>query len=185
MNTRKLILTVAFAVNVAIIAAISAASIHQHSVRQANAIELGTVVVRPADAVPEMVNLATIVVTPTDADWEYAEAHGVQRPVTTVTSMVDNAAVEAATKSADAEPVGIDLGAIAVTPTNADRAYAEAHGVQHPVAAMNSGFDAGMNEDAAAASLIQVLNALSPGQYMVTDAALSVLNTLAFAGQGG
>ncbi|MGH8306772.1 MAG: hypothetical protein ACRER0_00710 [Gammaproteobacteria bacterium] len=133
MNTRKLILAVAFAVNVAIIVAVSAMSIHQHGVHQTNTIELGAIVVTPADAIPETVNLGAIVVTPTDADWEYAEAHGVQRPVAKTTSV----------------------------------------------------FDAGMDEDAAASSLMQALNALSPGQYLDTDAAMRALNTLAFAGQGG
>ncbi len=167
-STRKMILTVAFAINIAVIAAITAVGVHQYSNRQANTIELGT-----------------IVVTPTDVDWQYAEARGVRRPVATITSGADSAPVESAAKSADAEPGSIDLGAIVVTPTDADWQYAEAHGVQRPVAAAASVADSDAVEAAAAASLVQALNALSPGQYLDTDAALRVLNTLAFAGQGG
>ncbi|MGA9852507.1 MAG: hypothetical protein WBR15_06190 [Gammaproteobacteria bacterium] len=133
-STRKIIFAIAFAVNAAAIAAITTDSVHQHSMRQANTIELGTIVVTPADAIPGTVNLGAIVVTPSDADWRYAGAHGVRR--------------QAATLLAES-----DTG--------------------------------NRMEDSAAASLVQTLNALSPGQFLDADAAMRLLNMLAFEGQGG
>lgn len=107
----------------------------------------------------QVIYLGKIVVTPANASWK-SPAEGANTPV-------------------------IDLGTIVVTPTEADWRFAEAHGVHRPHAAVASVNDANSNDDqAATASLLQAMTALSPGQYLDTDATLRALDELVFQGPG-
>ncbi|MGB9429193.1 MAG: hypothetical protein WCC11_04850 [Gammaproteobacteria bacterium] len=132
MNSmHKLIFTVAVIVNVAAIATVMASLRSQRSTTETQTINLGAIVVTPADAQPGPIQLGTVVVTPSDADWRYAATRGVRRPVVT-------AAIEAAPLPGD---------------------------------------DAG-------ATLVEALEAFSPGQFLDADAELSLLNTLVFESNG-
>jgi hypothetical protein len=140
-TTHKLIIAVAVVVNLAAIVTVSAMTLHRHAVQAAQTIQLGA-----------------IVVTPTEADWSYAEARGVHRPVVTV-----------------------QLGAITVTPTLTQLAeIADSKTVN----TISTGA-ADAPQDAATVSLIEALAAFSPGQYLETDADLRLLNALVFERAGG
>jgi len=73
---------------------------------------------------------------------------------------------------------------VVVTPTEADWRFAEAYGVHRSreVAASAGNADDAADQTAAA-SLLQELAALSPGQYLDTGAALRALNALVFDGR--
>lgn len=158
-STHKIIFAIVFAINVTAIAAITAASVHQHSARQANTIELGAIVVTPADAEAGTVNLGAVLVTPNDADWRYAEVRGVQRPLAT------NIALAPITVQPTVEQLA-EVAAVKMT-SNA------------PIA------QATIAEDAASASLIKALEVVSPGQYLDTNATLRVFSALVFERAGG
>ncbi|HKT31408.1 MAG TPA: hypothetical protein VJS89_02805 [Gammaproteobacteria bacterium] len=124
------------------------------------------------------------------------------------TQVIELAPIVVTPAKVAAEP--IKLGAIVVTPSEADWRYAEANGVNRPgtasvalapivvqptaeqlteVAALQLADTApatttGTAEDAAAASLMQALAAFSPGQFLDTDAALRAFNALVFDGLG-
>jgi len=131
---------------------------HRHAQQQADNIQLGTIVVTPADAETGTVNLGAILVIPSDADWRYAEANGVQRPAMTT----------------------ITLAPITVQPTTAQlvgvvavRVTSNAHTNEAAIA-----------EAAASSALVEALEAFSPRQYLDTDATLRVLNALVFERSG-
>src|SRR5574337_2061642 len=82
-TTGKLIFALVIAANLATIATVSAVSLHRRAVHETRVIELGKIVVTPPKVEAEPIKLGAIVVTPSEADWRYAEANGVSRPVTT------------------------------------------------------------------------------------------------------
>jgi hypothetical protein len=159
MNTsRKVILAVAVALNLAAIGAVSGVIMHRHASQQANTIQLGSILVTPADVEADTVSLGAIMVTPSAADWRYAQTHGTQRPAVTT----------------------IALGAIVVQPTAeqlADAAVIEAI----PGVPANQAVSV---EDVASASLVEALEAFSPGKYLDTDATLRIVNALVFEHSG-
>lgn len=149
MNTTSKML-VAIALNIAALAAITGLALRQQS--QDRTVNLGSIVVTPADSDSTTVNLGAILVTPDDADWRYAEARGVQRP---------------AMKT-------IALGSIIVQPTAEQLAeIADASDVRNapdtdPVTA----------EDVVSTSLFEALDSFTPGKYLSTDTALRAFNAL-------
>lgn len=130
-STAKFIFAAVIAANLAAIAAVSIYTGLTRSAAETPVIQLGKIVVTPADAETPTIELGTVVVTPSDADRRFAEAHGVWRPSDTGTSVSNR-----------------DAGQAAMT------------------------------------SLLQSIAALSPGQYLDTDAALRALDALVFDNQG-
>lgn len=157
-TTHKMIVVAAFALNVGAVAAVSGVALNRYLHDQADPIQLGTIVVTPADAAKSPAELGTIVVTPSDADWRYAEAHGVQRP-----------AVES-----------IALGTIVVRP-NAEQLADLADAMPTRPTATSVGEK---TEDVVDASLIDALEAFSPGKYLFNASTLRALNALVFEGSG-
>jgi len=159
-TTSKVILAVAFALNVTALAVVSDMALHPHSRPQANTIRLGAIVVTPAEAEAGTVNLGAVLVTPSDADWRYAEVRGgVQRPLAT----------------------NIALAPITVQPTAEQLAEVAAVKMTSSAPAAQ----ATIVENTASASLVKALEAVSPGQYLDTNATLRVLNALVFERAGG
>jgi hypothetical protein len=152
-TTSKTLIAVAIALN---IAAVTGMVLRQQS--QGDRVDLGSIVVTPADSNPGTVNLGTILVTPSDADWRYAQARGVQRP---------------AMKT-------IALGSIVVTPTAEQLAeLADASITRHapdaePVTA----------EDMVTTSLVEALESFTPGNYLDSGSAMRALNALVFEHSG-
>ncbi|MGH8362831.1 MAG: hypothetical protein ACRESQ_05720 [Gammaproteobacteria bacterium] len=156
MNTTgRMIFALVIAADLAAIATVGAVNLHRRAVQETRVIELAKIVVTPAKATAEPIELAAIVVTPSDADWRYAEAHGVSRPAMT----------------------SVALATVVVQPTAEQVATMQLAGVVPATTA-------GAAEDAAAASLMQALTALSPGQFLDTGAALRAFNVLVFDGLG-
>lgn len=128
-TTGKLIFTLVITANLAAVATVTALSRHAHTIRDTQVIQLGKIVVTPANTETQTIQLGTVVVTPTEADWRFAQAHGVSRPVS------------------------------AAELTGQERA-----------------------QDSAVDSLLQAMAALSPGQYLDSDAELRALDALVFQG---
>jgi hypothetical protein len=155
-TTSKMLIAVAIALNISAIAAVTGLAMQQQS--QGDRVDLGRIVVTPADSNPGTVNLGAILVTPSDADWSYAETRGVQRP---------------AMKT-------IALGSIVVTPTAEQLAeLADAGITRHapdsePVTA----------ENVVPTSLVEALASFTPGKYLSTDTVLRALNALVFEHSG-
>jgi len=158
-TTSKVILAVTFALNVTAFAVVGGMALQRHSRPQADTIQLGSIVVTPADAEAGTVNLGAVLVTPSDADWRYAEARGVQRP------LVANIALAPITVQPSTEQLA-EVAAVNVT-SNAPAAQAT------------------IVEDPASASLVKALEAVFPGQYLNTNTTLRVFNTLVFERVGG
>ncbi|MDE2070922.1 MAG: hypothetical protein KGJ04_06655 [Gammaproteobacteria bacterium] len=157
-TTGKLIFTLVIGANLAAIAAVSAVNLHRHAAAKAQVIELAKIVVTPAKVAADPIELGAIVVTPSEADWRYAEANGVNRPVATV----------------------VVLTPIVVRPTAEQ--LAEVAAIQMAGGARST--TAGTTEDTAVCSLMVALGAFSPGQYLDTGAAVHALNALVFDGLG-
>lgn len=154
-TTGKLIFTLVIAANLAAIAAVSAVDLHRRAVHETQVIELAKIVVTPAKVEAEPIELAAIVVTPSEADWQYAEANGVNHPATT----------------------SVALAPIVVQPTAEQLAEVAAMRLAGTATA-------GTTEDTAMCSLMTALGAFSPGQYLDTGAAVHALNALVFDGLG-
>jgi len=105
----------------------------------------------------QVIHLGKIVVTPANDPWK--------------------------SPTGDAENQTIQLGAVVVTPTEADWRFAQAYGVNRPEGAAESAV-VDHAQDSTAASLLQAMAALSPGQYLDSDAALRALDALVFQGAG-
>ncbi|HKV97525.1 MAG TPA: hypothetical protein VJR90_08570 [Gammaproteobacteria bacterium] len=157
-TTGKLIFTLVIAANLAAIAAVSAVDLHRRAVHETQVIELAKIVVTPAKVEAEPIELAAIVVTPSEADWQYAEANGVNHPTTT----------------------SVALAPIVVQPT----AEQLAEVVAKRLAGTAPTTTASTTEDTAMCSLMTALGAFSPGQYLDTGAALRAFNVLVFDGLG-
>ncbi len=157
MNTiSKTLIAVALALNIAAIAGVTGVLLRQQS--QTDTIDLGSIVVTPADADAGRINLGVILVTPSDADWRYAEARGVQRPAENT----------------------IALGAIVVQPTAEQLAeIADASITRHASTTAPA-----TTEDVVSTSLVETLKSFTPGQYLYTDTALRALNALVFERSG-
>ena len=155
-TTSKTLIAVAIALNIGAIVAITGLALHQRS--QPNTVDLGRIVVTPADSDSGGVNLGAILVTPSAADWRYAETRGVQRP---------------AMKT-------IALGTIVVKPTAeqlaeiADARLTRSVPRTEPATA----------EDLVSASLVEALESFTPGKYLDTDITVRALNALVFEHSG-
>lgn len=135
--------------------------------RTNSTIQLDAVVVTPADA-QKTITLAAVQVTPNQADRQYAKAHGVSLPVTTV--------------AAAALPGTIELAAVRVTPSAAEWQSAQAQGPSLPVADLAPANDSESFGETGAQVLMQAVSALAPGQFLNSSAVLQALNVLAFGG---
>lgn len=157
-TTGKLIFTLVIGANLAAIAAVSAVNLHRHAAAKAQVIELAKIVVTPAVVAADPIELGAIVVTPSEADWRYAEAHSVNRPVTTFVALAPIMVRPTAEQLAEVTTSQMTGGARATT--------------------------AGTTEDASMCSLMATLGAFSPGQFLDTGAAVHALNALVFDGLG-
>ncbi|MDE2090741.1 MAG: hypothetical protein KGJ08_02415 [Gammaproteobacteria bacterium] len=156
-TTRKMIFAAAVTLNFAAIAIATGMVLRQQS--QANTINLGAIVVTPADYDHRTVDLGTILVTPSDADWRYAEARGVQRPAMN----------------------SIALGSIIVRPTDEQLADVADTGLTSNTRATEYLTDT----DASSTSLLEALEALTPRTYLDTTTTLRALDKLVFERSGG
>ena len=100
MNTTgKLIFALVITANLAAIATVTAMSRHAHATRDTQVIQLGKIVVTPANAETQPIQLGTVIVTPTESDWRFAKAHGVSRPVSAAELTADDRAQNSAVES--------------------------------------------------------------------------------------
>ncbi|MDE2234217.1 MAG: hypothetical protein KGL13_02150 [Gammaproteobacteria bacterium] len=160
MNTiSKTVFAVALALNIAAVAAVTGVALKQHAIGQTETIQLGTVVVTPADAENLQANLGTIVVTPSEDDWRFAEARGVQRPVA----------------------ASIALGTIVVKPTVGQLAELADAMPKYPAPAAVKD----KAEAVAGVSLIEALESISPSRTLLNASTLRVLDSLVFGHFGG
>lgn len=155
-TTSKTLFAVAIVLNITAIAVVTGMVLRQQS--QPNIVDIGSIVVTPADSDSDRVNLGAILVTPDDADWRYAEARGVQRP---------------AMKT-------IALGSIVVQPTAEQLAEIADARITSDVPAA----EAVTTADVTSTALVDALEAFSPGRYLDTDATLRLLNALVFEHSG-
>lgn len=124
-NIHKVIIGLCLAANVVSIAAIATVIHHRHTANQQQVVDLGTIVVTPANAEKDAVASSRV----------------------------------------------IDLGVIVVTPAPAQQQYAA-----NAVPAQN-GQSAAIP---AIETLVQAMDALSPGEYLDNSATMDLLGTLAF-----
>jgi len=155
-TTSKTLIVVAIALNISAIAAVTGLVLRQQT--QMNTVNLGSIVVTPADSDSGRVNLGVILVTPSNADWDYAQAHGVQRP---------------AIKT-------IALGTIIVQPTAEQLAEIADARITNDAPAT----EAITATDVTSTALVDALKAFAPGKYLDTDATLQILNALVFEHSG-